>query len=130
MQVQERRDELPGRVACVTFSPPALLGRFAQELHVPGIELFGDPERAAYRAFGFGRGSVARVWLHPAVWRRYWRLVRSGQRTAWSGQDTLQLGGDVVLAPDGRVAWIYRSVGPDDRPSPDALIAAARRAAG
>ena len=31
-------------------------------------------------------------------------------------EDTLQLGGDVVIGPNGRIRFLYRSEGPDDRP--------------
>jgi AhpC/TSA antioxidant enzyme len=129
VQVWRRRAELPGRVACVTFTGPAALGRFERGLGLEGLGYFCDPDRSAYQALGFGRASVARVWLHPRVWARYLRLLRAGWRAARLDQDTLQLGGDVVLGPDGRVAWIYRSSGPEDRPGADAVIAAARAAA-
>ena len=39
-------------------------------------------------------------------------------------------GGDVVLDAAGRLAWIYRGAGPEDRPSVDLLVSAVREAAG
>ena len=125
MQVSDRREELPGRVACVTFAAAPILAAFERGLELDRIELYGDPERAVYRAFGFGRGSVARVWLHPRVLASYLRLLKAGRRTGRATQDTLQLGGDAVIDAAGRVRWVYRSAGPDDRPSVDALVAAA-----
>ena len=32
-------------------------------------------------------------------------------------EDTLQLGGDAVVDADGRLAWVYLSRGPEDRPA-------------
>ena len=32
-------------------------------------------------------------------------------------EDTLQLGGDAVVDADGRLAWVQRSRGPEDRPT-------------
>ncbi len=121
--MSERRRELRARPVCITFAPPRLLAAFERELGL-AIELYGDPDRAAYRAFGFGRGSVTRVWLDPRVWWGYARLLARGRRIERVEQDPLQLGGDAVIGSDCRLRWIYRSRGPEDRPSVDELIAA------
>jgi hypothetical protein len=113
--VAEHRDVLPGRIIVISFTAPQMLGRFEDELRL-GLEMFADPERAAYDALGFGRGSVGRVWLHPRVWMRYARLLAGGARFRGAQGDTLQLGGDAVLDANGRLAWIHRSTGPEDRP--------------
>lgn len=112
----EHRDALPGRIVVVSFTAPRMLGRFEEELQL-GLEMFADPERALYEALGFGRGSVRRVWLHPRVWMRYARLLAGGARLRAAEGDTLQLGGDAVVDADGRLVWIHRSTGPEDRPS-------------
>lgn len=115
------------RVACVTFAEPAMLRAFAEGLSLERIELYGDPQRRSYTAFGFERGSVARVWLDPRVWRRYATLLARGRRPERPQQDTLQLGGDAVVGADGRLCWIFRSRGPEDRPAVSELLAALRR---
>ncbi len=126
--MSRHRDQLAGRLACITFAEPPLLRAFEHELRV-AIPLYGDPTRATYRAFGFGRGSVRRVWLDPRVWTRYAQLLARGQRPGRSGQDTLQLGGDAVLDWTGRVRWIHRSAGPDDRPTVERVATQLRAAA-
>ena len=128
MQVSERRSELDARLACVTFAEKRLLAAFEREVGLD-VELYGDPDREAYAALGFGRASLARVWLDLRVWARYAALLAGGRRPRAPEQDTLQLGGDVVLDPEGRIGWIYRSRGPEDRPSVDELISALRAAA-
>jgi hypothetical protein len=52
------------------------------------------------------------------------RRLRAGRRPRLPPADTLQLGGDFVVNPEGRVACAYRSAGPDDRPSVDDLVTA------
>jgi len=126
--MSHHQDQMAGRLACITFAEPPLLTAFERELGLD-IPLFGDPGRAAYEAFGFGRGSVRRVWLDPRVWARYARLLSRGQRPGLNRQDKLQLGGDAVLDRAGVLRWIHRSAGPDDRPSA-AAVAAELRAAG
>ncbi len=126
--MSQQREQLPGAIACITFAEPPLLAAFERELGL-GIPLFGDPGRECYRTFGFGRGSVRRVWLDPGVWAAYARLLAAGQRPQMNRQDTLQLGGDAVIDAAGTLTWIHRSAGPDDRPSVADVASALRRAA-
>ena len=121
--------EIAARVVCVTFAEPRALSAFERELNLP-YPLYGDPDRTTYRALGFGRACARRVWLDPRVWRRYAALLLRGRRppVPVGSQDTLQLGGDAVLDARGRLRWIYRSRGPEDRPSVEQLAAAVRAA--
>ena len=124
--MSQRKEEIGARIACVSFVAPPLLSAYERELGLHDVVLLSDPESAQYEAFGFGRGSLARVWLDPRVWWRYASLLARGRRWAGFGEDTLQLGGDVLLAADGTVRWIYRSRGPEDRPSVEEIVTAAR----
>jgi len=101
-------------VAVISFAEPQVLRGWERHVHC-GLPLYADPARAAYRAFGFGRGSFARVWLDPRVWARYARLGLRGARAP--RQDTLQLGGDAVSDAEGIVRWVHHGRGPDDRPA-------------
>jgi hypothetical protein len=124
LEVLEHKEELDLRVVAVVFAPVATLAGFQQRLGLEDIPVLSDPERRAYDAFGFGRGSIARVWLDPRVWWRYLSLIGHGRRPERVSEDTLQLGGDVLVDAAGRVQWVYASRGPDDRPSVAAIRAA------
>jgi hypothetical protein len=124
--VRDRLEELgtDTEVVLATFTGGDEVLAYAAD-HDLGFPVLRDPDRAAYRAFGLGRGSVRRVWGRRAL-RRYVELIR---RDGLGGlhrptEDTLQLGGDFVVAPDGTLAWGFWGEGPDDRPSIDALVAA------
>ena len=111
----------------VTFTEPAMLQAYLQR-NALSFPVLVDADRSSYRAYGFGRGSVARVWGRKAA-RRYWDILR---RDGLAGlrrpvEDTLQLGGDMVIAPDGTLVWGYWGRGPDDRPTVDELVAAVDR---
>lgn len=128
MEVAEHSAQIDADIAVVTFSQPNLLRAFEKQMDL-SLRIYADPQRTVYQAFGFERGSRARVWLDPRVLRRYAQLLRRGRRLQRSDQDTLQLGGDVVIDHRGRLAWIHRSEGPEDRPTVDAMAAAVRQAA-
>ena len=115
-------------VVLVTFTEQRYLARYATEHDLP-FPVLADPDRAAYRAFGLGRGSVARVWGWKAA-RRYLEIFRADGSAGWRRptEDTLQLGGDFVVDPAGNLAYGYWGEGPDDRPTVDELIDAVRSA--
>lgn len=123
----EHADELGLRVVVVAFAGRDALRRYQRGLGLDDVLVLSDPGRLTYAAFGFGRGSVARVWLDPRVWARYAVLVARGRRPARAEQDALQLGGDVLSGADGRVRWVHRSRGPEDRPSLRTIRDAVRR---
>jgi hypothetical protein len=109
------------RVVVVAFAPVTSLSAYQHRFGLGDVLLLSDEARASYAAFGFGRGSFARVWLDPRVWRRYGALVARGRRPAPAHEDTLQLGGDVLADASGIVRWVYRSRGPEDRPGAGAV---------
>ena len=112
-------------VALITFSAPRLLDEYRPR-HELTIPILSDPERRTYRAYGLGRGSLTEVWGWKTV-RRYAQILRRPDRSlrelTSTTEDTRQLGGDMIIAPDGTLAWGHWSEGPADRPDPDRLLA-------
>jgi hypothetical protein len=99
-----------------------------QGLEVPFPVLL-DHDRSSYAAWGLGRATWWRVYLDPQVWRQYARLLRQGEKWRGSGGDTLQLGGDFVVSPQGRIVY-SRPQRADDRPPVGLLVKALEEAAG
>jgi hypothetical protein len=133
--VSSRLSELGAdtEVALITFTDSDGLARYLAA-NEPPFPVLLDGDRVSYRAYGLGRGSVARVW-GPAAARRYLQIFRSdGLRglTGWRPptEDSLQLGGDFVVDGQGRLIYGHWGAGPDDRPDVDELIAAAAAAGG
>ena len=124
--MRDRLDDLGAatEVVLVTFTNQDELATYQQRNALP-FPVVSDPSRAAYRAYGLGRGSVARVWGWQAA-RRYAQILRRSGLRSWRRptEDTLQLGGDFVVNPDGTLVYGFWGEGPDDRPSVDDLIAA------
>ncbi len=109
-------------------SPERIRAGVLDGLAVP-FPVLVDEQRTAYRAWGLRRASFWRVYLSRAVWRQYWRLLRSGERMRRGGRDTLQLGGDFVVGRDGRLTY-SRPQQADDRPPVGILVRELERAAG
>ena len=124
MEVLSQRERLEARVVVVSFARPEQLALYRERVDLRDANLLSDVERAAYAAFGFGRASTARVWLDPRVWRRYAELMLRGRRPERLEDDALQLGGDVLCDDHGRITWIHRSRGPEDRPTLEVLLSA------
>ena len=89
------------------------------------VTTYCDPTLSIYGSLGFGRTTIRRVTLSPRVWRAFLSLaVRGKLPSAPQGQDTLQLGGDVVVDADCRLVWRRAQDGPEDYPSFEDLLAA------
>lgn len=133
--MRDRLDEFDGAdddedvdVVLVTFTDDAEIVSYRSRHDLP-FPILLDPDLALYRAYGFGRASARRVWSFGTL-RQYASILRRDGLGALERptEDTRQLGGDVVVAPDGTLAWGFWSEGPDDRPSVDELLAAVRSA--
>ena len=120
-------------VVLVTFTTNELVDDYQRRRKVR-FPILLDPDRSTYDAYGLGRGSLARVWGWATL-RRYAQILRPsgpGRRAdlVATDEDTRQLGGDFVIAPDGTLAWAHRSTGPADRPSTEQIEAAVAAARG
>ena len=116
----------------VAFAPHASVAIFERGLDL-GVPILCDEGRTAYDLFGFGRRSGWIALIHPSYWVKLARALRRGRRLGRVREDPSQLGGDVVLDPAGRLAWVYASRWPSDRPSIEHVrksLRAARTATG
>jgi len=84
--------------------------------------IFVDPSRATYRALGMRRGLLgtlsAKTLLHAA------RALKRGFRQGRTQGDAFQLGGVLVIRPDGSVSLRYLSSEAGDHP-PEADVVSA-----
>ena len=115
----DRFESSRARAVIITFGGQSLARAWLKETGVP-FELWLDPQRAAYRAFGLER-SLVRAWGPRTIWA-YMRLMVQGR--PWRGiqGDSSQLGGDFVVDTGGMIRFAYRSRDPADRPSVTSLL--------
>ena len=123
MQQHEGAFEDAGaRIAVVTFETSPRAQAYAAEMSLAWPILL-DRDRTLYHAYGMSRGRLADIW-GPATWWAYANEMARGRTPRWSGADTRQLGGDVLIDPEGIVRLHHVGSGPADRPPVAAILAA------
>jgi hypothetical protein len=124
----DRLDALGATAVIVVHDEPEVIRR----LLLAGIDcpfpVCVDTSRTAYALWGLRRASFREIWMDPNVWRQYARLLLAGERWRGSGSDVRQLGGDFVVAADGRIRYA-RPQERDDRPPVGHLLRALEQAA-
>jgi hypothetical protein len=116
-----------GRIAVISFAAPDHVQRFAQALGHPYLWL-SDPGRLSYRAFRVGRGGPLSPFSRKDLWHSFVSTLR-GRPWIPQQRDLWQLGADFVFDPEGNLTMAYRCRSSHDRPPPQAVIAAFRKAA-
>ena len=88
--------------------------------------MLADEGRTVYTAYGMRVGTLRQIYA-PDVLAKYARLIKGGMKMQLkTDEDTRQLGGDIVVGPDGKVLFAVCSKNQADRPTPEALAAALR----
>ena len=115
------------RLVVVTPQSAARAAAWRDELSLSSALVIADPERTLYRALGARRPKPLWV-LRPRVARAGVRALLAGERVGVTrGDDTLQLGADVVVDKDGQIAFLHLAADAADRTPPEELIAVLRR---
>ncbi len=82
-----------------------------------------DPQQILYGAYSMVRGSWWDIYGLPSI-ANYLKLIFRGRLPGKPGKDWRQLGGDILIDPNGIVRLHYVSSGPHDRPSIETILAA------
>jgi hypothetical protein len=85
-----------------------------------------DRDRVLYRGYGMHQGRLRDIW-GGRTWIAYMKEFARGRLPKYSGGDTRQLGGDVLVDPAGIVRFHHVGSGPGDRPSVAAILKARRQ---
>lgn len=112
-------------VVVVTFEKAAIARGYAESSGIPWPLLL-DQDRQLYRAYGMQQGGMWNVWGWSS-WKVYAQLLAKGRNLQRPTNDTKQLGGDVIVDPQGVVRLHWIGSGPADRPSVDRLLATASK---
>jgi alkyl hydroperoxide reductase subunit AhpC len=118
---ESKLDELDIRVKIVTFDRDVLARAYARKMQLRW-PLLEDRQRVLYQNYGMNRGSWWDIYGLPSIWE-YLRLIASGRRPGKPGEDWRQMGGNVLIDPQGIVRLHYVSQTPHDRPSIESILA-------
>jgi hypothetical protein len=121
--LREHEDEIEAlgiKVLVITFEAGPLALAYVKESNIRW-PLLVDESRALYAAYGMHRGHWRDI-LGWSSWRAYAKLLLQGRRLRRSSGDLQQLGGDVLIDPEGVVRLHHVGTGPADRPSVSSLL--------
>ena len=125
--MREHEDEIEAldiKVLVITFEAGPLALAYVKESDMRW-PLLVDESRALYSAYGMHRGKWRDI-LGLSSWWTYAKLLLRGRRLQRSSGDLRQLGGDVLIDPDGIVRVHHVGSGPADRPAVSSLLAVVR----
>ena len=91
----------------------------------PGVTCLADPDRAAYTAYGLGRGSLYQTLISPNIWKSNKRLKETKgifPEPPPAGQDAFVMSGTFIIGTDGRIRLPYYYEDIADHPPVDLLL--------
>ncbi len=99
--------------------------RRKQQIETP---VLADERRLSYKAVGAKMGSVGDLVGPRVVARGALTTLRTGKLQGRTIGNPAQLGGAMVIAPDGRVVWSQMARDASDNAAPETILAAVRDA--
>ena len=122
-QLRQREEDLQALgidVAVVTFQSSPIAENYVRETKLDWPILI-DESLALYSAYGMHHGRVWDVW-GPATIGVYFKLMFKGRMPRKPAGDVNQLGGDVLIDPQGIVRLHHIGTGPADRPEIESML--------
>lgn len=130
MQLYRARDEVAASGVSLTLigqATPRHAAHFRRRLEID-LPLLADERRQSYRAAGATVATLGELLGPSLIVKGAAASRRYGVRQGRTIGHPAQLGGAMLVASDGRVAWSHMSRDASDNAAPDEIIAAARSA--
>lgn len=130
MQLHRARsefDQAGARLVLIGQATPRQAAHFRRR---QGIQLpvLADEERVSYRAAGAKMGSVGDLVNPKVVLKGALTGLREKTVQGRTVGNPSQLGGTLVIAPDGKITWSHMSADAGDNATPEEILAAVRKA--
>lgn len=113
-------------MAVVTFDADFMAKAYVEQTQLPWPLLI-DSDHSVYEAYGLLRASWWSIYGPASILEYLKLIVLKGRRVEKPGSDYRQLGGDVLIDPEGIVRFHYVSETPHDRPNIAEMLAVAER---
>ena len=130
MQLHRDRDkfeEAGVRLVVIGQGTPEQAAHFRESQGVE-LELLVDSERKAYKAAGAKKATFSELLGPRVVARGVRRSLASGVRQGRTIGHPAQLGGVMLVMPDGSVPYVHLADDASDNPPNDEVLAAVRSA--
>jgi hypothetical protein len=133
VQLHRARHELDAAGVSLTLigqCTPRHAAQFRRRMQIE-LPVLADERRDSYKAAGAKIATFSELLGPKSVSSGAARTIRSGGRIRQGRTigHNAQLGGVLLIAPDGRVAWSHMSEDASDNATPEQILEAARREA-
>ena len=132
MQLHRDREEFEAAgvsLAAIGQGTPAHARDFIEANHVDGLRILVDPARASYEAAGAKIATVNELLGPRVVAKGTTSALRTGLFQTRTKGHPAQLGGVLIVAPDGSVPYAHLADDASDNPPNDEVLRAAGLAA-
>jgi peroxiredoxin len=128
MQLHRARSEFDEAGATLVLIGQATPRHAAQFRRRQGIQLpvLADEDRVSYRAAGAKVAGITDLFGPKVIAKGALTGVREKAIQTRTIGDAAQLGGTIVVEPDGSISWSHMSNDAGDNASPEEIIAAVR----
>jgi alkyl-hydroperoxide reductase/thiol specific antioxidant family protein len=127
---REKFDAAGARLVVIGQGTPKHAAHFRDQFDLDGLEILVDPDRAAYRIAGTKVGSVSEL-LGPQSMLKGLRTAATERMVQGPTQGSAaQLGGVLVVAQGGEVAWAHLAENAGDNPPNERVLQAVQEARG
>ena len=123
-RARERFEQAGVRLVLIGQATPRQAAHFRRKLDID-LPLLADESRATYKAAGWRKGSMAQLLGPKSVIAGAKHTARSGVMQGKVIGDAAQLGGAIIVQPDGSVSFSRRQEHAGDTIEVDELLAAA-----
>jgi AhpC/TSA antioxidant enzyme len=127
-RAREEFDRAGVRLVLIGQASPRQARHFRDKLNLEPLPVLADDERESYRAAGLKRANLKQLVGPKSVLAGVKHGARSRVVQGRIIGDAAQLGGEMLVLPDGTVAWSHVQEHAGDTVSPEDLLEEARAA--
>jgi hypothetical protein len=127
---REEFDQAGVRVVLIGQATPRQAAQFRNKTTKIDLPVLADEERASYKAAGAKIATTAELLGPKVVAKGLRNAVTKGVVQGRVIGHPAQLGGTMIVKPDGSVAWTHMSEDAGDNASNEDILEAARAASG
>jgi peroxiredoxin len=127
-RAREQFDAAGAKLVLVGQLTPRHAAHFRRRQKIDLLVL-ADADRASYKAVGAKVGNLGDMVGPKVLAKGALTTLRTGKMQTRTIGDPAQLGGAMVITPDGTIAWSRMAKDASDNAPPDEILAAVRKAA-